>query len=70
MDFCRRVRRLIEGSSARGLTPTVVDHYYWLRGMFDGKGELRGKINLEARLVLSAGDAETVRLVGELKGVG
>ena len=66
VDFSRRVRRLIEVSDVRDLTPTVIDHYYWLRGMYDGKGELKREINLEARLVLGSGDAEVRRLVGEL----
>ena len=68
VDFSRRVRRLIEGSDVRGLTPTVIDHYYWLRGMYDGRGELKSKINLEARLVLGSDDSEVRRLVGELLG--
>ena len=68
VDFSRRVRRLIEASDLRGLTPTIIDHYYWLRRMYDSRGELKSKINLEARLVLGSDDLEVRRLVRELLG--
>ena len=70
VDFVKWLRLLIEDLPEGDRTPERVDYFYWLRGMFDGKGALKDEISLEAWLVLSRKDDKTVRLVGELKGEG
>ncbi len=68
VDFVKWLRVLIEDLPEEDQTPERVDYFYWLRGMFDGEGELKREISLEAWLVLNRGDAETVGLVEQLKG--
>ncbi len=70
VDFVKWLRLLIEDLPAGDQTPERVDYFYWLRGMFDRDDELKDEINLEAWLVLSAGDDETRGLVKQLLGEG
>ncbi len=70
VDFSMQVNRLIDESSARGITPTLIDHYYWLRGMFDADDVLKRDFNLETRLVLSSGNPEVQLLIRDLLGTG
>jgi hypothetical protein len=61
-----QVSRLIDESSAREIPPTLIDHYYWLRGMLDSDGALKSDFNLETRLVLSSGNPEVELLIRDL----